>query len=97
VHTDLVQLCDSPNSTFKCDVSGTTATVAVYKENKLTIAHVGDSRAVLACTENGELVAQRITRDHKTELEDEKMRIESSGGQVRKQPGDIPYRVYIPG
>ena len=58
---------------------GTTAVVALVQDDTLTIAHVGDSRAVL-CRKNGK--AEAITQDHKPELEAEKKRIEALGGFV---------------
>lgn len=57
---------------------GTTAVVALLEEKALTVAHVGDSRAVL-CRE-GSAIA--LTEDHKPELDPEKRRIEALGGFV---------------
>eukprot|EP00121_Abeoforma_whisleri_P009271 Awhi_evm1s8525 len=45
--------------------SGTTATIAILSENQLTIASVGDSRALLYSS--GELIF--LTQDHKPDLE----------------------------
>lgn len=58
---------------------GTTAVVALLEEGTLTVAHVGDSRAVL-CKAGG--TSHSITADHKPELPDEKRRIEALGGFV---------------
>jgi len=68
-------------------LSGTTATVVVHDHarERLTISHVGDSTAVLVKRKVGsahELEGIALTRDHKPELEDEKRRIEQSGGRV---------------
>ena len=57
---------------------GCTGTAALILENKLYVAHVGDSRAVLGET-NG-VVA--ITKDHKPDRVDERKRIEDVGGTV---------------
>ncbi|CRH02542.1 protein phosphatase PPM5, putative [Plasmodium relictum] len=84
---------------FDSTMSGTTATIIVhlFKEKKLYIAYVGDSRAVLGKKKDGsnQLVAVELTKDHKPNSSGEKKRILNSGGQVMKLEGDIPYRVFI--
>ncbi|CRG97682.1 protein phosphatase PPM5, putative [Plasmodium gallinaceum] len=84
---------------FDSTMSGTTATIIVhlFKEKKLYIAYVGDSRAVLGKKKDGSnhLVAVELTKDHKPNSSGEKKRILNSGGQVIKLEGDIPYRVFI--
>ncbi|CAX64112.1 hypothetical protein PFHG_05055 [Plasmodium falciparum HB3] len=84
---------------FDSTMSGTTATIIVhlFKEKKLYVAYVGDSRAVLGKRKNGskQLSAVELTKDHKPNCAAEKKRILSSGGQVMKLEGDIPYRVFI--
>ena len=57
---------------------GTTAVTAVLADNVLSIAWVGDSRAVLAQGNR----AIRLTRDHKPGLPDEEKRIKEAGGKV---------------
>jgi len=70
------------------EMSGTTATVVVHDvtRNKLSVAHVGDSTAVVGRVSGGDgptsIKAIQLTRDHKPELEDERKRIEASGGRV---------------
>lgn len=54
------------------------ATVGLYRNSKLTIGHVGDSRAVL-CHEGLGLV---LTQDHRPALKNERQRIEEAGGRV---------------
>lgn len=66
--------------------SGSTATVALSVFDKLYIANVGDSRAVL----DSEGIAQRISKDHKPDDPDELERIKLAGGKVVK---DGVYRV----
>lgn len=82
--------------------SGTTASVVLHdvKKNILYIAHVGDSRVVLAKTEAGsndeKLQAIDLTEDHKPDLPAERTRIEESGGQIIFD-GGYNYRVYAKG
>eukprot|EP00388_Colpodella_angusta_P011032 GDKJ01028458.1.p1 GENE.GDKJ01028458.1~~GDKJ01028458.1.p1 ORF type:complete len:511 (+),score=134.45 GDKJ01028458.1:86-1618(+) len=93
---------------FDAIMSGSTGTVILHrqKDNKLFVAHVGDSRAVLAkrtgstvgqpaTIGNLKLVAKDLSIDHKPELPHEQSRIVASGGQVRKMPHDIPFRVFV--
>ncbi|XP_015783944.1 protein phosphatase 1K, mitochondrial isoform X2 [Tetranychus urticae] len=59
--------------------SGTTATVCLLKDSiELTIANVGDSRALLC--RNGD--ARKLTIDHSPSLKSEKERIIKSGGTI---------------
>lgn len=72
--------------------SGTTATVAIIKDDKITIGNVGDSRAVLAKRSQGGYEAIRLTYDHKPEIPHELYRIQNKGGEVVVK--DNKYRVY---
>ncbi|XP_042971979.1 probable protein phosphatase 2C 58 isoform X3 [Carya illinoinensis] len=64
---------------------GSTAVTAILiGGEKLVVANVGDSRAVIC--KNG--VAKQLSVDH--EPSKEKMLIESRGGFVSKLPGDVP-------
>jgi len=69
---------------LSAQMSGTTATVAVHDhgQNKITMAHVADSTAVLGKIVNKEITAVQLTRDHKPNLKDERARIEKNGGRV---------------
>eukprot|EP01119_Soliformovum_irregulare_P018590 TRINITY_DN5735_c0_g1_i3.p1 TRINITY_DN5735_c0_g1~~TRINITY_DN5735_c0_g1_i3.p1 ORF type:complete len:716 (+),score=199.10 TRINITY_DN5735_c0_g1_i3:400-2547(+) len=58
--------------------SGTTAVTAFLFGNKLYVANCGDSRAVLGI--NGK--AYPMSRDHKPNLTDERIRIEERGGWI---------------
>ncbi len=57
---------------------GTTAVCALLWGRELTVAHAGDSRAVL-CRRNE---AIRLTKDHKPTNPSEKARIENLGGKI---------------
>jgi serine/threonine protein phosphatase PrpC len=81
--------------------SGTTCTVVVHdhERNDLTIAHVGDSAAVIGRytgPERTELEAVELTRDHRPASPSERTRIEQNGGCVLWD-GYRQHRVYKPG
>ncbi|XP_047341468.1 probable protein phosphatase 2C 58 [Impatiens glandulifera] len=66
---------------------GSTAVTAILVNGqKLVVANVGDSRAVLS--KNG--VAKQLSVDHEPNKEEEKRMIESKGGFVSNIPGDVP-------
>jgi len=83
-------------------VSGTTATVVfVTSQPRLLVAHVGDSRAVVATSRRGEPGPWHVmeaTRDHKPCLSGEQSRIEEAGAQVLKKGTELQsiHRVYTP-
>jgi len=76
--------------------SGTTATVCIHDhiQRKLHLAHVADSTAVLVSGSGENSTARALTRNHKPQLEDEKRRIEKSGGKVVFD-GYANHRVYV--
>jgi len=80
---------------LSAQMSGTTATVCVHDHthNKLTVAHVADSTAVLGKKVNGAVDGIALTRDHKPSLKDERARIEKNGGRVVFD-GYANHRVY---
>ncbi|EEQ99950.1 PP2C, putative, partial [Perkinsus marinus ATCC 50983] len=97
-HCKFLSLQASSRGKFDCSLSGTTATVVMTRDETIYCAWVGDSRAVIGTTNaDGEIIAEDLSRDHKPERPDEKSRISSRGGQVRKLEGDIPYRVFLKG
>jgi protein phosphatase 1L len=75
VETDKAYLADEAN--FKKD-DGCTAVAAVLLEDRLIVANVGDSRAVLS--RSGK--AYPMSEDHKPNRADERQRIEEAGGVV---------------
>jgi len=83
-------------------LSGSTATIAVHDhvQQKLILAHVADSSAVLGRWHHREgttgshgVEAVPLTRDHKPALEGERARIERRGGRVLLD-GRAQHRVY---
>ena len=68
--------------------AGTTACVALLRENTLVVANVGDSRAVLARQRKGSgvLEAMNLTVDQNPDLPEEQARIEHMGGFVSPPP-----------
>jgi serine/threonine protein phosphatase PrpC len=83
---------------LNAQLSGTTTTVVIhsYVENKLTVAHVADSTAVIGSYKGGDkqqLTGEALTRDHKPNLKDERERIEKAGGRVVFD-GYANHRVY---
>jgi serine/threonine protein phosphatase PrpC len=68
--------------------AGTTACVALLRDNKLVLANAGDSRAVLARKKNkGDgWEALDLTKDQNPDLPAEQARIEDMGGYVSPPP-----------
>ena len=88
---------EDPESLFDCVISGTTATIGYIYENKLYLAHVGDSRAVLAKQQEDLIVAVNLTTDHRPNLAKEQERITSCGGEIRRLSEESPFRIFSPG
>lgn len=86
----LSEECRGTEALFECYLSGTTATVGLLTKDALYLAHVGDSRAVIS-TPTG---PQFATKDHKPNLPEEEARILQHGGEIKKLPEDIPYRIF---
>ena len=78
--------------------SGCTASVILHdhRGGALHVAHVGDSRCVLARRTAEGVRAEELTTDHKPGDQMEKERIEALGGQMRLDGAGNP-RVYAPG
>ncbi len=73
----------NPSAGSRCrqtsfSTTGSCAIIAFIFENKVIIANIGDSRAVVS--ENG--VSIQLSTDHKPNNESEKKRIEDAGGKV---------------
>uniref|UniRef100_A0A0D9WSQ0 protein-serine/threonine phosphatase n=1 Tax=Leersia perrieri TaxID=77586 RepID=A0A0D9WSQ0_9ORYZ len=70
---------EGPHSDFAGPNCGSTACVAIVKNNQLVVANAGDSRCVIS--RNGQ--AYNLSRDHKPELEAERERILKAGGYIQ--------------
>lgn len=74
-------LCD--NDEIDTYISGTTAVIAIFHDNKLIISNVGDSRVVVGLEdEKGNIVARQMTVDHNCYNKEEYDRIIAKGGRV---------------
>lgn len=68
---------------------GSTAAVVLLVDNLVFVAHAGDTRALL-CRDK---TAFALTSDHTPARESERIRIESRGGEVTRNPRGGPMRV----
>ncbi|XP_027180690.1 probable protein phosphatase 2C 60 isoform X1 [Coffea eugenioides] len=69
---------EGPHSDFSGPTSGSTACVAIIRDNQLVVANAGDSRCVIS--RKGQ--AYNLSRDHKPDLEIERERILKAGGFI---------------
>ncbi|XP_013412127.1 protein phosphatase 1D [Lingula anatina] len=69
--------------------AGTTASVAIMKNSKIYIGHVGDSGIILGYKDpqTQKVHGKQLTKDHKPESPFEKKRIEDAGGCVMVKSG----------
>ncbi|XP_051136224.1 probable protein phosphatase 2C 21 isoform X1 [Andrographis paniculata] len=70
---------EGTHSDYKGPSAGSTACVAIIRNNSLLVANAGDSRCVMS--RNGK--AHELSKDHKPELAVEKKRILEAGGYVQ--------------
>jgi len=95
--------CNAKVQAIDARESGTTATVVLlFANQKALVAHVGDSRAILATRPHGNWSAPwsvtELTHDHKPDLPAERARIERAGARVGTPNADDPTpRVFSPG
>ena len=82
--------------------SGSTVILIHINAKKIISINCGDSRAILITKRNNSNYLNRrnnniiaLSRDHKPDIPEEKMRIERSGGRVDKIYGMGPYRVWF--
>ena len=76
----------------KLHYASSTGVTMLLRQNLLTIAHVGDSKACIArVDQNGCIYPEWLTVDHKPNMPDELKRIESCGGSMVYLHGNKPY------
>ena len=91
------EICEKAQSKkTDCRISGSTATLVTIVHNMLTVAHIGDSRAILVKKYVDKLIAVPLTLDHKADDVIEKNRIEAAGGKIEKSIREVA-RIYVPG
>ncbi|XP_027935639.1 uncharacterized protein LOC114190798 isoform X2 [Vigna unguiculata] len=70
--------------------SGSTATIALVADDKILVANIGDSKAIL-CSKNfqspKEAKVKELTSDHHPDRDDERNRVETAGGQIQNWSG----------
>ncbi|CAM9213865.1 unnamed protein product, partial [Chrysoparadoxa australica] len=82
-HEDFLKLDEGTSEAAGGDESGTTATVVLVYPDELVVANVGDSRAVLCCSDQEEgSGAVALTVDHTPYIPAERARVEAVGGEV---------------
>ena len=96
-HKDVV--AHAAEAKYDANHSGATAVVALFKDNEIWTAHVGDSKIVIGSEEDESLVY--ASQDHTPDCQPETERIEACGGEVRTPQHtdgafDSP-RVYVGG
>lgn len=90
--------------------SGTTATVALHRNNTIYLSYLGDSRAVYYLPQkttgtsryssSGTMTSESsfmATADHTPDRPAEHARIESLGGEIKRPYKDSPWRLYRKG
>eukprot|EP01041_Mallomonas_annulata_P011254 gene11254-23547_t len=81
-----------------CSISGSTFIMAIIRGTRLTVANIGDSRAIIISKVYGKYKARALSIEHKPEIDEEKERILAAGGRVFgiKYPDGIlgPQRVW---
>ena len=79
---------------FDDSMSGTTAIVAFFKGNQLTVANVGDSRAIVGERKGKRVIAYSLSIDQTPYRADERERIKLAGAVVMscdQLEGIVPY------
>lgn len=84
---------DELKKVLDCSFSGSTAVLALLHNHHLTVAWLGDSRAILGTVDkSGNLGVHSVTHDHKPSVLGERERILASGGRVEPVTVDGSFR-----
>ena len=62
-----------------------------YRQNLLTVAHIGDSKACIARRIDGRIQPEWLTIDHKPNMPNELQRIQNNGGSLAWLHGNKPF------
>lgn len=76
--------------------SGSTSTLVTIAHNKLTVAHIGDSRAILIKRYKNSLISVPLTIDHNLKDPLESARVVENGAHIVKRFKNDVKRIYIP-
>ena len=91
---EILKRCKEKNADF--EFSGCTATFASIVNNELTLAYLGDSKALMIKSFQGQLIGCSLTVDHNTLNALEKKRIQNAGGILSMNENEGLSRVTIP-
>lgn len=83
----LINLCAEK----KLHYASSTGVTVFLRQNLLTVAHVGDSKACIAKVVGDQVCPEWLTVDHKPNMINELKRIEASGGSLAWLHGNKPY------
>eukprot|EP01035_Chromulina_nebulosa_P020254 gene20254-26296_t len=83
----LINMC----SEKKLHYASSTGVSVFLRQNLLTVAHVGDSKACIARVVGDEIHPEWLTVDHKPNMPHELKRIEQNGGSLAWLHGNKPY------
>lgn len=92
VHSHITAVAEADG--WSVDTSGCTAVLVLWKDKKVYVSHVGDSRCVIGS--ESKLLDE--TKDHKPSVESEKQRIQSLGGEVQTEAysdGWTEHRIFV--
>jgi len=85
---------------FDVHFSGTTCVLVFIIKENIICSNIGDSRAILIKEEKGKYYYENLSYDHKPNKEEERKRIEKSGGEIHPcldTEDDDVLRVWIKG
>lgn len=83
----LIKLCEEKRLHY----ASSTGVTVLLRQNLLTVAHVGDSKACVARIINNEIHPEWLTVDHKPNMIHELKRIQQCGGSLAWLHGNKPY------